>query len=82
MNTVTTDDTVKQYTYRSARVMDVFLNVPRYILSDLECMLAKTANARVDNHVVYAIVQSSKTTYIMFSDLNAYFGLKIQLGSW
>jgi hypothetical protein len=69
---------VSQYTYRSARVRDVFLRVPRDTVRALEEQLAQAANARVDNHTVYVIMQPDcPPVYISFSDFTATFGSSV-----
>ena len=67
---------VKQYPYRTARVRDIYLKVPRDTVKPLEEQLAEAASTSIDNHTVYEIVQpgSDSTVYIMFSDFEAVFG--------
>jgi hypothetical protein len=75
--------TVKQFTYRTARLGDVFLRVPRDTVDALERQLADKAGVRTDNHVVYEITQNDNPpTYILFSDFDAFFGHSVREERW
>ncbi len=84
------DGEVKQHTYRSAQVTEVFLELPREACHDLEEQLAAAAGKRPDNHVVYEVKQEGwgadgpqeNTTYISCSDLTVRFGRGIIQERW
>lgn len=74
-------ETVKQYPYRTAKVEDIFLRVPRDSVKDLELQLAEAAGARLDNHTVYEITQEDRSpVYIKFSDMAAIFAHTLREG--
>ena len=75
---------VKQFSYRTALVGDVFLSVPRDTVRVLEEQLAEKAGKRLDNHTAYEIIEhnESKPVYIWFSDTTASFGFTVREGIW
>ena len=84
------DGEVKQHTYRSARVSDVFLELPRSACHELEKRLAEASGRDPDNHVVYEVKQDAwgkegpyeSTTYISCSDMTVRFGREVLLERW
>lgn len=73
---------VMQYPYRTANVRDVIVRFPREMLRTLEEELATAAGHRMDNHVVYRIVQHDRTVYVMISDFTVTFANAIEEGPW
>jgi hypothetical protein len=77
---------VKQYSYRTGVVGDIFMEVPRELMDSFEEALAKKAGARPDNHTVYEVKHEEfgkvETTYIWFHDLKAFFGRKLIEGRY
>lgn len=77
---------VKCFPYRSARVGDTLLTVPRDSVKELEEQLAQKAGVSRDNHVVYEITQSDQfdqgPVYVLFSDNYARFGKTVVERSW
>lgn len=84
------DGEVKQHTYRSARVTEVFLELPRDACRDLEDRLAEASGRQKDNHVVYEVKQEGwgsdgpqeNITYISCSDFTVHFGRGIIQERW
>ena len=80
-----TDITV--HPYRTARVDDIFLRLPRDMMQEFEANLAVLADHGVDNHTVYEITQTisgglPRTTYVEFSDFSVNFGHECRKGRW
>lgn len=75
---------VKQFPYRTARIDNSFLSVPRNLVSDLEHAIAEAAGVNVDNHTVYEIVQDDEKppVYIRFSDFTATFAHTVREERW
>lgn len=77
---------VKLYSYRTARVGDIFLRIPRDVVRTLEEQLAEAAGTHKDNHTTYGIRQELgadvKTVYIQFSDFHATFGHSVVEQRW
>ncbi len=74
---------VKQFPYRTARVVNPFMSLCRSDFGEAERVLATKAGVSQDNHVVYEIVDGhGMTIYIFVSDLKVYFGSKIVLGNY
>lgn len=84
MNTPSVEGTVKQFPYRTARVSNDFLRLPRdKTMNALEYKLAEAASGRTDNHTVYMIVQDGKPpVYIMFSDYTVTFAHSVIERDW
>jgi hypothetical protein len=75
--------TVKQYPYRTARVGDVILRVPRAMVAPLEQLLVEAADARFANHTVYEIIQPDMPpAYIMCSDSMVTIGRSVSEQRW
>ncbi len=72
---------VEHFSYRSAAVGEIFLEIPRALLGELEDALAKKAGVCPDNHTAYGLTYDGlggeNTTYIWFTDRMALFGRKI-----
>jgi hypothetical protein len=81
---------VKQFPYRTAQVVDVFLELPRKACHDLEEQLAAAARKRPDNHTTYELKQrgwgsngpQDNITYISCSDFTVRFGRQIIEKPW
>ena len=72
--------TVTYHAYRRARVIDIFLTLPRSSVETLIEQLAAKAEVRPDNHEVYAVEQDEVMTYIWVCDMEVYFGHTIAPG--
>lgn len=88
---------VRYYSYRSARMMEMFFKLPRWAVKDFEDALYKKAGiAQKDNHVCFSfnwndhswsdfeVLRGEYETCnaVMFSDFNAYFGREIRPENW
>lgn len=83
VETIEIGGAVKFYPYRTARVHDHVMSVPRDQLSELEQKLAYTAGVWRDNHTVYGLTTANgNSLYIFFHDLVVIFGLSIEERAW
>ncbi len=66
---------VEFHPYRTASVADIFLEVDRDSVADLEKALLQEVGERGDNHVTFGLIKPDGTSlYIKFSDFSARFG--------
>ena len=83
VETIEFDGAVKFYPYRTAKVHDRFVTVPRDDLDYLEVKLAEAANVRGDNHVVYAFTSTAgESLFAWFTDEKAYIGRTLVERRW
>lgn len=76
-----TGATVKQYSYRSASIRHILLQIERN--DDLESFLANKANKQTDNHTLYEVTFADGSTFaIECSDFAMRIGIGISIGSW
>lgn len=76
----------KHYPYRTARVLNIFLEIDYKNNDDLSKFhqdLATMSNTYYGNHQCFALTHQSGTKlYLMFSDLKCYVGTHILVQSW
>lgn len=72
------------YPYRTARVVERFMTLPRELTKELENRCAEDSGVRIpDNHVCYKLeCDFSNIVYVMFTDFYSIFGRSIQEGDW
>ena len=74
--------------YRTARVEEIFLRLPREFMGSLEQELARAAGVGMDNHTVYTIdfgftqMGGHQIIHVLFTDHAVIFGHDIQIKNW
>ena len=77
----TKEATVKQYSYRSARIRHLLLQIERN--DKLEKLLSNKANKQTDNHTLYEVTFADGSTFaIECSDSAMRIGVGVSVASW
>jgi len=70
---------IKYYPYRTARVQDITVSLPREVLDKLEQDLAAQAGQYRDNHTCYTFIdERHKERTAFFTDLVVHFGTVVE----
>ena len=73
---------VRVFPYRSARVENRVLTMPREFMNFLEDYCARELGIIKDNHTAYQLVCEFDTIYVMFHDAYVWFGTSIVEEDW